>query len=835
MRRGTISREDSGGHNYNMGVAARRNQAASTVEIPSAVEPQKTEKVGLLSRARNKFGGAVGGIGRALNVGTDVQVGVTQKAMEEAGFLEKTDVGAFQEVGQLSSNIDLIRRIGREKTKTDSLAGLFTANYTASTSVFSNFIREVPATTIGLLGDLFLDPLVVASKIGAVAKGTKAIGTGIKTAFGTLANRIPAVQKTGNALGSLFLTRHGQREAFKELDRTRLVSEALTKGQVNKLVSPIIEKPKAIQDRLSAVIEGADLGTEELRALALPIRQELDRVGEVISSINPKLLDEKVFASNKGSYFPRLYKDIELDKDGMAELIAKSFPGGIRPTAGRFKKRTLTPEQAEAKGLLGASGRAAKGLTQLKVSEARVKFLDEVSKTASDVPIEGWLQVGKSKSLGNLSGKFLPKSEYAAVQTLFEPVSPAQKTWLRALALWKTSKTAYNPATIARNDMTNFFVLNPLGGVGPHRLDLYAKTMNEMMTDGKLYKLAQNEGLEISSQASAELIQRATSQYATDPKLFKQFFPTAKHYHNRVVDFYGNQDKFFKLSNFIKGVTEDGLSPAQAMKRANFYLIDYSEVPKAIDWLRKSPIGVPFISFTYGVSKPLAKTLLERPDKLAAYFKVFNAIQSLNPQNIPTQSLVNEQEVLPKWIAEGTFLRLPFRDQFKRGQFVNLEYILPFNILEKRSIVPSSPVVTVGAGLITNRDPFTGRDLVEKTDSQKERIQKRAMYIYRQIVPSLAPGGFSMNKLTAAIKGRSDFQGRARSLSLTLLDILGGIKVTSIDQSVEAQRRVSEKNREIRDIQTEISFILRDKTLFPDEKKKEVKVLREKLEKTFKE
>jgi len=427
----------------------------------------------------------------------------------------------------------------------------------------------------------------------------------------------------------------------------------------------------------------------------------------------------------------------------------------------------------------------------------------------------------------------LPKAEYAAIQGVIRNPGELEKIYRTALTLWKTSKTAYNPATTARNNMTNFFILNPLGGVGPHRLDVYAKTVNEIMTGGEFYKRAQRVGLELGSQEVAELRNRATMIYSANPGLFKGFFPTIKSFHNKVVSFYGNQDKFGKLANFIKGVTEDGLTDAQAMKRANFYLIDYSEVPKVVDFLRSSPIGIPFISFTYGVSKPLAKTLLERPDKLAVYFKIMNAIQSLNPQGISAQNLAHEQEVLPRWIKEGTFLRLPFRDETGRGQFVDLQYILPFNIIEERSITPSSPALTIMASLLTNRDTFTGREIFRKNDEKSTKIKKMGMHIYRQIIPSLAPGGFSFNKLKSAIQGRQDYQGRARTLVPVLLDVLGGIKVTPIDQNQEAIKRANEKQREINSLRSELSSLLKDKTLFPEEKEKKSKEILERIQKTI--
>src|SRR3990167_5972666 len=142
-----------------MGAISRQDAKATVADIPVAVTQEgqsQTEKVSLLKSAVHKFGGVVGTMGRILNAGTDVQVGVTQKILEKTGVLNKTDATTFGNVFKMSSNIDLLRRVGRERVSPNSLAGVFTGSYTPSTSVFSNFVKELPVTTIGLMGDIFL-------------------------------------------------------------------------------------------------------------------------------------------------------------------------------------------------------------------------------------------------------------------------------------------------------------------------------------------------------------------------------------------------------------------------------------------------------------------------------------------------------------------------------------------------------------------------------------------------------------------------------------------------------------------------------------------------------
>lgn len=793
--------------------------------------PQTTQQSG-----GGIFGGTVGALGKVLLAPQAATTALINKGLEKLGILEpKTKgLGVKEAVSKSTSNTELLRRIGKEKNTT-GIAALLTGNYRPTTSVFGNFVRELPVTATGLAADIFLDPLTYLGGAGLVKRATTGIGKAVQAGTHVLADKVPAIQQMGDALGRLFLTRYGQRPEFQALDIQRKISEGLEAERVGRLVAPVIDKPALIQQRITEVIKGANPTDAQLRELAKPIRDELDRVGEAISKLNPKLLSEETFAANKGTYFPRLYSDYEfpVDEEGLIKNMFSGRPASVPREP--FKGRTLTEIESVAKGtrIEEAGYPALKRMTQLSVTEQRQQFFKNAATLASTEAKPGWIQLSSDKALGDLAGKFLPAGEYRAIAEVRKTQSEMERLYGAALSQWKTFKTAYNPATISRNNMTNFFILNPLGGVGPHRLDIYAKAVNEYMSKGPLYQAARKNGLEISTQQAAELTTKARTLYQEENKAISKFFGSFKSFNEKVKNFYGSQDKFFKLANFIKGVSEDGLTPYEAMRRANFYLIDYSEVPEFVKWARQSPVGVPFISFAYGVSKPLAKTLLESPEKLGAYYKVLRAVQDMNPLGETPAELQREQGVLPDWISNGTFLRLPVKDQYARSQYVDLQYILPFNILETKSITPNNPVLNTIASLLTNVDPFTDREITEPTDTTEEKVQKYVTNIISQIVPSWTPFiGTSFGKAVDALKHRPDRNGFVRSYLQTFLDVIGGIKITPIDQTVEAQKRAGERKREINLLQTKLRSILLDKSLFPEERQREAQEIREKIQAT---
>ena len=142
------------------------------------ITPMKQEK-GLFKRTLKSFGGAIGAVGRTLMIPQQATTGFIEKGLEKIGVLKpKTEgLGIAEGVKEQKSNIELLKRIGQET----GTGGLLTGQYTPSTSVFGNFIRELPVTVGGTLADIFVDPLFFASKIGAVAKGTETLGKEIIT------------------------------------------------------------------------------------------------------------------------------------------------------------------------------------------------------------------------------------------------------------------------------------------------------------------------------------------------------------------------------------------------------------------------------------------------------------------------------------------------------------------------------------------------------------------------------------------------------------------------------------------------------------------------------
>jgi len=211
-----------------------------------------------INEPQNKYlsGGFISDVADILGTGQYAITGGIESQLEKRGILRpSTTSGLKGGVKERKSNIGLLKRIGEETGK----GGLLTGQYQPTQSVWGNFVRELPVTALGLAGDIMIDPLVVASKLGAVAKVTKTIGSAVKTGATAVASNMPAVQKIGDVLERLAITRGGQSEAFKLADKQRIINESLALEKTEKLVSDLIEAPSVIQQRMAQVLKGGIL------------------------------------------------------------------------------------------------------------------------------------------------------------------------------------------------------------------------------------------------------------------------------------------------------------------------------------------------------------------------------------------------------------------------------------------------------------------------------------------------------------------------------------------------------------------------------------------------
>ena len=482
----------------------------------------------------------------------------------------------------------------------------------------------------------------------------------------------------------------------------------------------------------------------------------------------------------------------------------------------------------------------------------------------SDSAVEGWHQIpntrigakSRLKKYGALAGKYVTPEVWAAVKhhgrnplLNWTNNHPAVKNYLKLLGKWKAYKTVYNPVSHVNNTVGNLGMYY-MSDYSPKYLGSAIKELYQG-ENSALYREARDNGLfgtdftttlnmETGQKKLDELLEKLRTQEEI-PDLnetldtlmsIKQWFiesknavagangpwqtglelaaavgnpvvNTAKKPINAAANFmqraYQLEDEFFKMAVYM-AERQKGTKPFDAVRAANNYFFDYSEMPTAFQAVRDSPIGSPFISYTYYAVPALARTAVEKPEKLFAFAAFLEGINyagmaingELQDQGYWDQ-MAEDEEVLPSWMKGRSLfgglnnISIPFVESYKLGLANMLPAGNPFvGNAEREGAWPaalsfwgpgpegSNPVMRLLFDLSNNRD-WRGAQIYDPdSPSTAEKWRKGLNYVYQNVTPSnpLFPGSYSQQKI---IEGAANEVRQAELEGEQPNALLGGI------------------------------------------------------------
>ena len=503
----------------------------------------------------------------------------------------------------------------------------------------------------------------------------------------------------------------------------------------------------------------------------------------------------------------------------------------------------------------------------------------------SDIEVAGWekvpdTKVGKGSRMnkyGALAGKYVSPDIWRAIKhqgrnplsSLFNN-HPAVKTYLKGLGKWKTYKTVYNPVSHMNNSVGNLMMYN----LSDYEYKYLAQSFKELRKgeQSALFKEALDNGLfgsdwtsSISDTTGMKKIDDLLEKLRNQPDIpdfeqsvdtvmqMKQWFiessnavkeaqgpwktgaELAKAVGNPLINTakkpidkaasamqtaYRVEDEFFKMAVYL-AERNKGTKPFEAVQAANRYFFDYNDMPDAMKMVRDSPLGSPFISYTYFAIPAMARTAIEKPEKLFALMaglEAFNyAAMSVNGE-LQEQGywdrMADENELYPSWMTGRSIwgwlnnVSIPFVDSYK----LNLANMLPagnpfVGQTERDGAWPaalsfwgagwygSNPMVVLLHDITTNKD-WRGNPIWDEGAPTKEKISKATNYIYQNVSPSnpLTPGSYHQQKW---LEGMSNTVRNAQAEGETpnaliastvdganaISEILGGGQFTGQDRS----------------------------------------------------
>ena len=375
-----------------------------------------------------------------------------------------------------------------------------------------------------------------------------------------------------------------------------------------------------------------------------------------------------------------------------------------------------------------------------------------------------------------------------------------------------------------------------MGDVNPADIKTYSRAAKELKNEGEYFKEATDWGLFDNTFYSAEIGKlRDDLEDIRDVGKGKRWIRKA---FSMPATMYEGNEKFFKLAVYTKA-REAGATVDQAAKKAQKFLFDYSDIPP---WVKHAKRWVsPFLTFTYKAMPLFAEQAIKRPWKIAGLMGTIYAAEQMTMAQLGLnkEDYKEKRKALPEWmqqtaLGQYTQVLMPFADDFGNDLYLDLAYILPYgnlgeswgqSVLPLSDILPSTPVFKLLSGIGTNTDTFTGKAILPELarhkiqagiiDGYREAAEAYLGFVWKDLTPSMAPGGYSWNKLKTGIKNLAadepvtDWAGRPRDLKTAILSSLFGIKLTPVDSEKFKVIEKSIRNNIKRTVSQEINALKR--------------------------
>ena len=525
----------------------------------------------------------------------------------------------------------------------------------------------------------------------------------------------------------------------------------------------------------------------------------------------------RVIEDNMGKYMGRLYRT-KLPKTTFKKRL------GLKLNGLKHRKNLSEKVLRELGEIKEPAFPTAIRVKEISTTVANNKLFTEVSKNpqwVSDTAKPGLIKLSDSRTMGPLRDKWVIPSIAEDVKGIDAARTAGQSLYIKSLQAWKYGKVVLNPATHARNMLSNSMLLD-LSGVGHRRqAQLMPKVIKDYISRGRNYQLAVKHGAIGGEFYGGEIGKIKDAYMGAGGGNLSKWLNVVKKPFKMAGATYQAEEQVAKLIKFTD-LIEKGIAPEIAAKEAQKWLFDYNKIPKIIDLIKKAPIGAPFITFTYKAIPRIAEAIVKNPLKIYKYYALFNSWNTASRKflKMSPEDYAREQKALPPWQMKAmggmpSTLLMPWKDKYNRTQWLNLEYILPIGMapeIMQKGIIKggvSNPLFNIISDLSKNQD-FKGQVIVPIGATKAEATKVVAEYIYRQLVPSLAPsvgtikGGYSFEKVMDALNKKPDYADRVRSTPQAIIDVLAGLKITSVDVDESEQFRMYDKQKKILDLHKQL-------------------------------
>jgi hypothetical protein len=597
--------------------------------------------------------------------------------------------------------------------------------------------------------------------------------------------------------------------------------------------------PQEMQQNVGAIFRGEFDAIEklkshpqytEMKTLADEGRAIQDKWSKaLVDSGIPSKEVEEIITDNIGQYMARMYrsklarndanifnlKNMRLNLDGLKKR--QDLSEEVRKAIGEIKEPAL-PVAVRVKQI-------SQSVTNEKLFK---QVADNPQWSSATKLADDMVEMPDNALMGSLRKKWvIPEiaGDINAITQLNKGTDLIAKSvalYEKSMSAWKFGKVVLNPATHARNMMSNSILLDLSGVNHIRQAQLIPKMLDDLSNKGEVYQQAVKHGA-IGGEFYGGDIKAIKDWYtASAGNNFQKMMSLAKIPADKLGNLYQAEEQLFKMVKFSDGL-QKGLSPERAAAEAQKWLFDYTKIPDAV---KLAKLGSPFFTFTYKAVPRVAEALLNNPMRVYKYHAMFEAwnesARKLN--GMSPEEFARHKKSLPSWILQSiggmpANLLMPWKDEYGRTQWLNLEYVIPLgqapDMVEKGLLqgLLTNPFYQLVSDLDKNMD-FRGQPIIPQASTFAESSKAAISYIYKTLAPSFAPaigeinGGYSWEKVAKAIQKQPDFAGRLRGLGPVLFDTLVGLKVTPVDVEEAEGFKMRDKQKMLIDLRKQAMKIM---------------------------
>lgn len=464
---------------------------------------------------------------------------------------------------------------------------------------------------------------------------------------------------------------------------------------------------------------------------------------------------------------------------------------------------------------------------------------------------------------------FLP-----ANQTIIGSLFGAGGAGTKLTQWWKMGKVALNLPAQIRNWASNAVLLQ-LSGVPLHRVpDRIVQAWREVANNGRYYQIAKKYGVTEATFTSNELakvnrdlldIERRMGRISVWGRLKLAISPVT----NFAGDVYQKAEALFKTAKIIDAMERENMSEGDAALEAHKWMFDYSLVSPEVRYARNAPIGMPFLTFTAKVLPRLIEVAAKHPQRFLPWVGLFASLPLLVSAmtGADGDDLDRLRLSLPQWLRQrGHLAILPFRDEDGRWQVADVGYFLPWSFYT--DMIPLSmatvrhtfagdlagaaqslkddwastsimatlmglvggPIPDIGVALKTNKDAFTGRDIVPAGATPGQKLAYMLSYAWDLMMPPMISSRglaspFWMvdrelgGKAAQAINKDTTRYGEPRATPTQAGLYMAGVNLYGIDPDITRTSNLLQMRREIDDARRLMVQKLSNRSLSDEERR----------------